>query len=347
MNGTGVAPQRRRWQVWAAVLAVLAVLVVSAAWAANRPQGAFVLSNGAHVTSAEVVHSRSPKPVVPTPRAISETPCPSPSPAPDASTEATTCGWWHSLAATNSSCAPATPNVRGSVQLCGSYWFSNGGQSSALPSTVWSAIESAMESSAAAPAPPVPIARPSAAPEPPARDPVVRRLAAWDDDDAHCVVLFKGVSGDEAVRRLGGDPAKRVPASVDGERGADWALAGVGVRHGWTVVSGWNYYACADPETLAGWSRHGVEVVATYWNTDIGAESFGHAVNGTVLTTWDYFDGTLGGSRPHALDPRIAGLKSDVDYHGNAASMALVASVAGIELPYGWTPDYQVWLPND
>jgi Family of unknown function (DUF6461) len=182
----------------------------------------------------------------------------------------------------------------------------------------------------------------------PARDPVVGKLVDWDADDAECVVFFKGRSPDQVVRLMGGNPAKKVPADTDPSESGSNYVAGVGTRQGWTVLSGWNGYSCADPDLLKKWTAGGLTAVTVYWNSDIGTATLSYAADGQILTAWDELDDVMDGTRPHGLDKAKARVAADVaDYRFNSAMLAMAASITGVVLPYDWQPSYSVRIPNN
>ncbi|MDX6208052.1 MAG: hypothetical protein QOE24_443, partial [Frankiales bacterium] len=110
---------------------------------------------------------------------------------------------------------------------------------------------------------------PSYGPEPtlaPAKDPVVAKLTAWEDYDAECVLLIHGLTPGEAVRRLGGDPAKHIAA--DTEVGISTAVTAVGQISGSTVLVEDNGFSCNDPAALHRLTARGVTAVSVYWSVE-------------------------------------------------------------------------------
>ena len=195
--------------------------------------------------------------------------------------------------------------------------------------------------------PPLPTAIPSDPGLPAAKDPVVARLVAWDDDDAQCVSFVHGRTPDQVVRLMGGDPAKQVTADAVPSESDDNYVAGVGVRSGWTVMSGWNGYSCNDPHLLEKLTAGGATAVTVYWNGDIGSAMFSYAVDGRLLTAWDQPDAQTDGTQPHALDKLEARVSADVAAGRiDSPMMAMAASLTGIVLPYDWKPSWWVRMPN-
>lgn len=185
----------------------------------------------------------------------------------------------------------------------------------------------------------------SSAPDPVlprAHDATVSRLQEWDTDDAQCAVFVHGHSPAVTVRLMGGDPAKHVAASADPAASDSNFVAGVGVRNGWTVLSGWNGYSCADPDILKKLSSDGATAVTVYWNSDIATEQLSYYVDGRDITTWDVADEWTDGSKPQGLDKVKHRLAADVDERPNAALMAMASSITRVVLPYNWKPAFFV-----
>ncbi|MDX6212853.1 MAG: hypothetical protein QOF82_1940 [Frankiales bacterium] len=190
-------------------------------------------------------------------------------------------------------------------------------------------------------------AAPSYGPEPtlaPAKDPVVAKLTAWGDYDAECVLLIHGLTPGEAVRRMGGDPAKHIAADTD--VGISHAVTAVGQISGVTVLAEDNGFSCADPGVLRRLTRAGVMATTVYWSVEMDT-MLSYAVNGTVLTTWDPVIQEAGGTQPHGLDTLKAQVAPDVDNaHDIPAMLAVAARLTGAVVSYGWKPGYWVLIPN-
>lgn len=342
MNDTGEASPSAGWRVWAGVLAVLAIVAVGATVSVLHHFSAPVKASG---------HLAAPL---------------SPSPLPGRSTTLV---------------PPSLPSgqtctTQAGRTLCGSYWFTDA-PAGAMPSLHLSALASAVK---AAPAPasadcsattggalnvcissqvfafpasagpsdlpslpdqhgPVPSARPEAL----AHDSAVRRLAGWDLYDAECMVVVDRLSAPEAVRRMGGD-GKHIAA--DSEPGSpERSVTGVETVAGHTVLLMDNGWACNDAAVLQRLTAGGVTAVTAYWSADADT-LLSYAKDGAVLATWDPIIDDRQGPRFDLVKAAATRVSADVAAHPNAAMVAAVAALTGVEVRDDGTPDFTVWLPN-
>ena len=171
---------------------------------------------------------------------------------------------------------------------------------------------------------------------------------AWVEAlEAYCFTAVVGLDVDEAIRRLGGDPAR-----ADGQRtfdecfwpadGPQWAQ--VGRLHAGLLVAehnGWR--AEEEAETLSRGGR-----LACFFRNVHAIMHFVYAVDGRILAEFDpLLDiGPRTGHDPHSIDPALQGLPFGL-FGAERSALTLLERLTGVSIDPDWlaAPQRAVVLP--
>ena len=171
---------------------------------------------------------------------------------------------------------------------------------------------------------------------------------AWAEAlEAYCFTAVIGLDLDEAIRRLGGDPAR-----ADGQRtfeecfwpadGPQWAQVGA-VDGGLLVAEHNGWRAEEEAETLSRGGR-----LACFFRNVHAIMHFVYAVDGRILAEFDpLLDvGPRAGDDPHSIDPALQGLPFGL-FGAEWSALTLVERLTGVRIDPDWlaAPQRAVALP--
>jgi Family of unknown function (DUF6461) len=181
----------------------------------------------------------------------------------------------------------------------------------------------------------------------PVEDRAVAGYSWVEEFEAYCFTAVIGIDADEAIRRLGGDPAS--PPSLRTFQECFWPADGpqwaqVGCVDGGLIVAEHNgWQAEENVERLSRGAR-----LACFFRNIQAVMHFVYAVDGAVLAEFDPLleRRPVSGADPLLIVPALEGLPFGL-FSAEMSSLTLVERLTGVRIERSWldTPQRAVALP--